>query len=168
MLYKVSPGGYIFIEPRYFDSRYSANYVGKDGKGQKTDNLFVLSAGARFYYNRAEERIKNDGYFLPHFWAGLGFGGVKNFDQIHRQQDGYGAFNPSINLNGGYDFNPYATLRLQADWQYFSRFKKDNYELFDITLDKKHVSNNSETKEQKFTELFYQSTEALVHDKLNM
>ena len=51
---------------------------------------------------------------------------------------------------------------------FFSRFKKDNYELFDITLDKKHVSNNSETKEQKFTELFYQSTEALVHDKLNM
>ena len=51
---------------------------------------------------------------------------------------------------------------------FFSRFKKDNYELFDITLDKKHVSNNSETKEQKFTELFYQSTEALVHYKLNM
>lgn len=51
---------------------------------------------------------------------------------------------------------------------FFFRFKKDNYELFDITLDKKHVSNNSETKEQKFTELFYQSTEALVHDKLNM
>jgi hypothetical protein len=50
----------------------------------------------------------------------------------------------------------------------FSFFKKDNYELFDITLDKKHVSNNSETKEQKFTELFYQSTETLVHDKLNM
>ena len=136
-LYKVSPGGYIFIEPRYFDSRYSANYVGKDGKGQKTDNLFVLSAGARFYYNRAEERIKNDGYFLPHFWAGLGFGGVKNFDQIHRQQDGYGAFNPSINLNGGYDFNPYATLRLQADWQYFSRFKKDwhtRYQALDLRL----------------------------------
>ena len=51
---------------------------------------------------------------------------------------------------------------------FFSRFKKDNYELFDITLDKKHVSNNSETKEQKFMELFYQSTEALVYDKLNM
>lgn len=51
---------------------------------------------------------------------------------------------------------------------FFSRFKKDNYELFDITLDKKHVSNNSDTKEQKFMELFYQSTEALVYDKLNM
>lgn len=51
---------------------------------------------------------------------------------------------------------------------FFSRFKKDNYELFDITLDKKHVSNNSDTKEQKFMELFYQSTKALVYDKLNM
>ena len=50
----------------------------------------------------------------------------------------------------------------------FSRFQKDNYELFDITLDKKHVSNDSEKKEQKFTELFYQSTETLVKDKLNM
>lgn len=51
---------------------------------------------------------------------------------------------------------------------FFSRFKKDNYELFDKTLDKKHTSNNSEKKEQKFVELFYQSTETLVHDKLNM
>lgn len=50
----------------------------------------------------------------------------------------------------------------------FSRFKKNNYELFDITLDKKHVSNNSETREQKFTELFYQATDTLVHEKLNM
>lgn len=51
---------------------------------------------------------------------------------------------------------------------FLSFFKKDNYELFDITLDKKHVSNNSESKEQKFTELFYLSTDSLVHDKLNM
>lgn len=51
---------------------------------------------------------------------------------------------------------------------FFSQFKKDNYELFDYTLDKTHVSNNSETKEQMFTELFYQATETLVQDKLNM
>ena len=51
---------------------------------------------------------------------------------------------------------------------FFSRFKKDNYELFDFTLDKKRASNNSEKKEQKFMELFYQSTESLAHDKLNM
>jgi len=50
----------------------------------------------------------------------------------------------------------------------FSHFKKDNYELFDITLDKKHVSNYSETKEQKFAELFYQATEVLVRNKFNI
>jgi hypothetical protein len=50
----------------------------------------------------------------------------------------------------------------------FSRFKKDNYELFDSTLNKMHVSNNSDKKEQKFTELFYQSTEVLIQKKLNM
>lgn len=48
------------------------------------------------------------------------------------------------------------------------QFMKDNYELFDLTLDKKRVSNKSESTEQKFMELFYQSTETLVHDKLNM
>ena len=51
---------------------------------------------------------------------------------------------------------------------FFPIFKRDNYELFDFTLDKKHTSNNSETKEQKFIELFYQSTATLAHDKLNM
>lgn len=51
---------------------------------------------------------------------------------------------------------------------FLSMWKKDNYELFDYTLDKKHVSNNSEKNEQKFIELFYQTTETLVQDKLSM
>lgn len=51
---------------------------------------------------------------------------------------------------------------------FLSLWKKDNYELFDYTLDKKHVSNNSEKNEQKFIELFYQTTETLVQDKLSM
>lgn len=51
---------------------------------------------------------------------------------------------------------------------FLSMWKKDNYELFDYTLDKKHVSNNSDKNEQKFIELFYQTTESLVQDKLSM
>ena len=51
---------------------------------------------------------------------------------------------------------------------FFSWAIKDNYELFDYTLDREHVSNKSEAKEQKFMELFYQATDSLVKKKFNM
>ena len=50
---------------------------------------------------------------------------------------------------------------------FFSAFQKGDYEQFDITLDKKHASNASGTKEQNFMELFFQSTDDLVKNKLN-
>ena len=50
----------------------------------------------------------------------------------------------------------------------FSVFQKGDYEQFDIMLDKKRVSNASGTKEQNFIELFYQSTNDLVLNKLNI
>ena len=49
----------------------------------------------------------------------------------------------------------------------FSIFQKKDYEQFDVTLDKKHASNASGTKEQNFMELFFQSTGDLVQNKLN-
>ena len=82
--------------------------------------------------------------------------------EMYDNQVGFAPF--TWNNNNRFDIVNGLTSRKS----FFSRFKKDNYELFDITLDKKHVSNNSETKEQKFTELFYQATDALVHDKFNM
>ena len=51
---------------------------------------------------------------------------------------------------------------------FFSAFQKGDYEQFDITLDKKHASNASGTKEQIFMELFFQSTDDLVKNKLNL
>jgi len=51
---------------------------------------------------------------------------------------------------------------------FFSAFQKKDYEQFDIMLDKKQASNVSGTKEQNFMELFFQSTNDLVQNKLNM
>ena len=51
---------------------------------------------------------------------------------------------------------------------FFSVLQKGDYEQFDMMLDKKHASNASGTKEQNFIELFYQSTNDLVQNKLNM
>ena len=51
---------------------------------------------------------------------------------------------------------------------FFSLLQKGDYEQFDIMLDKKHASNASGTKEQNFMELFFQSTNDLVQNKLNM
>lgn len=50
----------------------------------------------------------------------------------------------------------------------FSIFQKGDYEQFDIMLDKKHASNASGTKEQNFMELFFQSTNDIVQNKLNI
>ena len=47
-------------------------------------------------------------------------------------------------------------------------FQKGDYEQFDFMLDKKRVSNASGSKEQNFMELFFQSTNDLVQNKLNM
>ena len=47
-------------------------------------------------------------------------------------------------------------------------FQKGDYEQFDYVLDKKRVSNVSGTKEQNFMELFFQGTNDLVQNKLNM
>lgn len=47
-------------------------------------------------------------------------------------------------------------------------FTKTNYQFIDYTLDRTDVSNKSESKEQKFMELFFQATEKICKDKLNM
>ena len=46
--------------------------------------------------------------------------------------------------------------------------QKNDYEQFDVMLDYKRASNASGTKEQNFMELFFQSTDELVQNKLNM
>lgn len=52
--------------------------------------------------------------------------------------------------------------------RFISIFQKGDYEQFDFMLDKKHASNASGAKEQNFMELFFQSTNDLVQNKLNM
>ena len=47
-------------------------------------------------------------------------------------------------------------------------FQKSDYEQFDVMLDFKKASNASGSKEQIFMELFFQSTNDLVHNMLNI
>ena len=49
-----------------------------------------------------------------------------------------------------------------------SALKKGDYELFDLMLDYKQASSKSVAKEQIFMELFFQSTNDLVQNKLNI
>ena len=49
-----------------------------------------------------------------------------------------------------------------------SAFKKGDYELFDLMLDYKQASSKSVAKEQIFMELFFQSTNDIVQNKLNI
>ena len=49
-----------------------------------------------------------------------------------------------------------------------SALQKGNYELFDLMLDYKQASSKSVAKEQIFMELFFQSTNDIVQNKLNI
>lgn len=55
-----------------------------------------------------------------------------------------------------------------SKWITRTTMTKKDYQLFDVALDETQVSNNSESKEQIFMELFYQATKLLCEKKLNM
>ena len=51
---------------------------------------------------------------------------------------------------------------------FLSALQKGDYELFDLMLDYKQASSKSVAKEHIFMELFFQSTNDIVQNKLNI
>lgn len=126
-LYKVSPGSYIFIEPRFLNNYYRIPYVDIEGKEiHKTrtdvDQYATLSVGARVYTaSRDERKDYQQEDFTRHWWVGADLGGTKLFQSTRVVADGFGSLQPTLGINAGYDLSPLASLRLQTEWQHLAR-----------------------------------------------
>lgn len=137
-LYKVSPGSYIFIEPRFFNNIYQIPYANYAGKYKKEIDRFVtFNVGTRIYAAPDSVRRANDHVFSRGMWAGLGFGGMKMFEPARVEMEGFGTFQPAVSLSLGYDIHPYASVRLQGEWANLARVSGNwntNYQLLDARL----------------------------------
>lgn len=137
-LYKVSPGSYLYVEPRFYNNIYNKSYVHAVGDNPiTTDRFMTFNAGVRVYAAPRSVRQFNDNQFTPHWWTGLGMGGMRIFQHYRVQEKGYGALQPTFSFNVGYDAHPLASLRLQSEWQMLKRNTGNlntNYQLLDFRL----------------------------------
>lgn len=137
-LYRVSPGSYIFIEPRFFNNYYQIPYVDNlAAHKREIDRFFTFNVGARVYASKGKERYSNDTTFTKNTWVGLGMGGFKMFEATRIKQSGFGAFQPSASLSLGYDAHRLASVRFQFDWQRLARVtgtKNNTYQMLDMRL----------------------------------
>lgn len=135
-LYKVSPGSYIFFEPRFFNNLHRSSFVDDEtGKSSDVDRFVTFNVGTRVYVAPKSIRRENDGVFNRNLWLGLGLGGMKMFETTRVKADGFGALQPAFSLNLGYDAHPYATVRLQGEWAQLARVqngRKTRYSLLDL------------------------------------
>jgi hypothetical protein len=127
-LYRInSPGTYIFVEPRVMSAKYNSLY-GNTGVQTKTnDYLFSLGVGTRVYLTNPSFNPANSNDFVPHWWAGLDFGGVKTQHKSTLHKQGGIGFNPAISMSWGYDWKPLASFRAQLAYQRFTEHMVSSY-----------------------------------------
>lgn len=135
-LYKVSPGSYIFVEPRFYNSIYNeAYYDDRTGESVNQDRFVTLNIGTRVYVAPRSVRRQNDNIFSRNVWLGAGLGGMKMFESSRAQMDGFSALQPAFSLNLGYDAHPLATIRLQGEWSMLGRVNgglQTRYQMLDL------------------------------------
>lgn len=124
-LLKISSGTYLFAEPRfsYYFYNEPAKYYSTDNglKRSITDNGFMnLSLGTRIYAATTADRTLNDNDFTRNWWVSADLGGMKLY-QAHRLMNEGLNIQPAVGMSVGYDVNPYASFRLQSQWQKYSR-----------------------------------------------
>jgi len=128
-LYRVAPGAYLFLEPRYEmqpNNNHSETNVFVNPKDRNIDLYF----GARIVRPNKEGRqqLKDDADedpFQRNLWLGLDLGGLKAFHcNKFTTGDGVGV-RPAVSVNVGYDLHPLSTMRLQAQFNSF-KFNQHN------------------------------------------
>lgn len=132
LMYRVNnPGTYIFVEPRFLSARYKEPYPNSGVEANTRDNMFALGVGTRVYMSESSSPRSDSGKMLPHWWAGLDFGGVKlqHVSALHRPK-GLG-FNPTLSMSVGYDYKPLASFRAQLSWQRFNSYVVSSFTALD-------------------------------------
>lgn len=127
-MYRINnPGTYIFVEPRFLSALYRVPYLNTGIETTQRDNMFSVGVGTRVYLTSPSFKPRNSKDMVPHWWAGLDFGGTKIQHTSSLQQSGGIGFNPSLSLSVGYDWKPLASFRAQLAYQSMSESMVSSY-----------------------------------------
>lgn len=117
-LYRINRRGtYLFIEPRFLSAMYSIPYVNTPNSLFVAEKSLSLSLGTRVYMTKPGFKTEPRGSFIPNWWIGADFGGVKlqHGASVHPQGDM--KFNPAAGVQLGFEWKPYAAFRAQVAYQ---------------------------------------------------
>lgn len=129
-MYRVSPGAYIFVEPRWTRPIYYTPYQNTSHSVTHHQDIASVAIGARVFRpskERRDEINNNPNYeFIHHAWAGVNLGIQRAFAwKKFAYNDADRDIQPTVGVSVGYDITPLHSARLDASMQ---RLKTSLYE----------------------------------------
>ena len=120
-LYRIGSNTHLFVEPRIEINRYwFENETFKETES-RVDKIVSLSIGARVTRPIAPVSTTSTDVPRAHrgFWAGLNVGLAKQGQRTYL--GGNGGMQPALALTGGYDFGRLHSVKIDADFEMYSR-----------------------------------------------
>lgn len=117
-LYRINRSGtYLFVEPRFLSAMYSIPYANTPNSLFVAEKSFTLSLGTRVYMTKPGFKTEPRGTFVPNWWIGADFGGVKLQHGASFHPQGDMSFNPAVSASLGFEWKTYAAFRAQVAYQ---------------------------------------------------
>lgn len=140
-LYRINnPGTYIYLEPRYLSTYYTAPYTGTKINHTVSDNMFSMNLGVRTYLTDPSFVPANSHKMLPEWWVGADFGSMYVMRSSAFTKPGGLGMNPSLTLSAGYDYKPLLSFRAQLAYQHYSDYQNTSYS--GLTADNKYIKGH--------------------------
>ena len=107
-LYRINRRGtYLFVEPRFLSAMYSIPYANTPNSLFVAEKSFTLSLGTRVYMTKPGFKTEPRGTFVPNWWIGADFGGVKLQHGASFHPQGDMSFNPAVSASLGFEWKTY-------------------------------------------------------------
>lgn len=117
-LYRINRRGtYLFVEPRFLSAMYSIPYANTPNSLFVAEKSFTLSLGTRVYMTKPGFKTEPRGTFVPNWWIGADFGGVRLQHGTSFHPQGDMSFNPAVSASLGFEWKTYAAFRAQVAYQ---------------------------------------------------
>lgn len=121
-MYRVAPGAYIYVEPRWLRPTYYTPYQNTPHSITHQQHIITASVGARIFRPnkniRAEIGGDDGNIFVHHAWAGIAAGVQRPFSWTNMTMSDMGiGFMPTVGVSVGYDITPLHSARVDASWQ---------------------------------------------------
>lgn len=127
-LYRINKSGtYLYLEPRFLSAMYHIPYANTDNSLFVADKSVALSLGTRVYMTNPGTNTKSRGTFIPNWWIGADFGGVRLQHNYALHPEGSSSFNPMASLALGFEWKPYVAFRATASYQRLAESMESAY-----------------------------------------